>query len=46
MKFLNEILERPHYESAILLMPVGYPAAEVEIPDVTRKSLDEIARFY
>lgn len=46
MKFLNEILERPQSETAILLMPVGFPAADVEIPDVTRKSLDEIARFY
>ncbi|KPP96401.1 MAG: Nitroreductase [Bacteroidetes bacterium HLUCCA01] len=46
MKFMNDILERPHYESAILLMPVGYPAEGTTVPDLTRKSLDEIARFY
>lgn len=46
MKFMNEILERPHYESAILLMPVGYPAEGTTIPDITRKPLEEIARFY
>ena len=43
---MNDILERPHYESAILLMPVGYPAEGTTVPDLTRKSLDEIARFY
>ena len=42
MKFLNEILDRPKNETPILLMPVGYPADGVEVPDLTRKPLDEI----
>ncbi|MCH8494638.1 MAG: nitroreductase family protein [Balneolales bacterium] len=46
MRFLNEILQRPHYESAILLMPVGYPKNGVNVPDITRKSFDEICREY
>lgn len=46
MRFLNEILQRPHYESAILLMPVGYPKKGVTVPDITRKSFEEICREY
>lgn len=42
MKFLSEILERPANERAYLLLPVGYPAADCRVPDIGRKSLDEI----
>jgi iodotyrosine deiodinase len=45
MSFLREILERPENERPVLLIPVGYPAADAEVPDLVRKSLDEIAVF-
>lgn len=46
MKFLNEILDRPKNEVPILLMPVGYPAKDCVVPDLNRKSFDEIAKVY
>lgn len=42
MKFLNKILDRPDNETPIVLMPVGYPADNAKVPDIDRKSLDEI----
>jgi hypothetical protein len=45
MGFLSEILERPDNERALLLIPVGYPADDATVPDLTKKSLDEIADF-
>ena len=45
MKFLNEILGRPKSERPFLLLVVGYPADDAEVPDIKRKSLDEFASF-
>ena len=45
MGFLNEIMERPSHEKAFLLLVVGYPAEGVEVPDITKKTLAEIASF-
>ena len=45
MKFLNEILGRPKSERPFLLLVVGYPADDARVPDIKRKSLDEIASF-
>lgn len=42
MRFLQEILERPPNEKAYLLLPVGYPAAGAEVPELRRKALDEV----
>lgn len=42
MKFLAEILERPENERATMVIAVGYPAADAEVPDITKKPLDEI----
>lgn len=42
MKFLQEILGRPKNEVPFVLIPVGYPAADAKVPDIKRKSLDEI----
>lgn len=42
MKFLGEILGRPEHERPYLLIPVGYPADDCVVPDITRKALDEI----
>lgn len=46
MGFLREILERPERERAFLILVVGYPAEGVEVPDITKKPLAEIATFY
>lgn len=45
MRFLNEILERPDNERPFLILVVGYPAEDAVVPDILRKSLDEIASF-
>ena len=46
MGFLRELLKRPAHEEAMLVMPVGYPADDAEVPDIHRKSLDEVAVFF
>ena len=43
MGFLSEILERPKNEKPFLLIPVGYPAEGVKVPDITKKTFGEIA---
>ncbi len=45
MNFLEKILERPKNERAFLLLPVGYPAPNAEVPELVRKPLNEIAHF-
>jgi iodotyrosine deiodinase len=45
MRFLSEILGRPANEQAFVLFPVGYPAADCVVPQLVRKSLDEVAVF-
>ncbi|WP_425636439.1 nitroreductase family protein [Algoriphagus yeomjeoni] len=46
MNFLSEILARPFNEKPYLLIPVGYPKAETYVPDIKRKSLDEIIKRF
>jgi hypothetical protein len=45
MRFLNEILNRPLNERAYLILVVGYPAEGATVPDISKKSLAEIATF-
>jgi nitroreductase len=42
MRFLSEILNRPRNEKAFAVIPVGYPADDTTVPDLTRKPLDEV----
>lgn len=42
MGFLNQILQRPKNEKPFLLIPVGYPAPGAKVPNLKKKSLDEI----
>ncbi len=42
MKFLSEILERPANERAFVLIPVGYPAENANVPVISKKLLAEI----
>lgn len=46
MDFLKKILDRPDNERPFLLMPVGYPADDATVPDIQRKSLDEVRFLY
>ena len=45
MGFLAQLLGRPENERAFLIMPVGYPADDARVPDLHRKTLEEIAEF-
>lgn len=42
MNFLQKILDRPSYEKPYLLIPVGYPSEDAEVPDIKKKDLSEI----
>jgi nitroreductase len=42
MRFLSDLLGRPDNERPFVLIPIGYPAAECRVPDIVRKSLDEV----
>ncbi len=46
MNFLTKVLGRPSNERPYLLMPVGYANEPAYVPDIERKGLDEISRFY
>ena len=46
MNFLAEILERPDNERAYLNIPFGFPAEGCKVPNISRKSLDEILKEY
>ena len=43
---LRELLGRPDNEKVMMLFPVGYPAADATVPDLKRKSLDDIMVFH
>ena len=45
MGFLRDILQRPAHEHAMLVMPVGYPAEDAAVPNLSRKQLDDVAIF-
>ena len=45
MAFLREILGRPAHEHAMLVMPVGYPAEDAAVPNLSRKPLEDVAIF-
>lgn len=46
MKFLNEILERPAQERPFLVLVVGYPAPEAQVPKIRKKTLNEIVSHH
>ena len=45
MGFLGEVLSRPNNETATMIVVVGYPKEGVKVPDITKKTLNEIAVF-
>ncbi len=42
MAFLRDILGRPAHERAFVVVPVGYPAFGANVPDLQRKSLNQV----
>ena len=45
MGFLREILGRPPSERPFIMFPVGRPAPDCVVPDLRRRSLDEVSSF-
>ncbi len=46
MNFLSKLLNRPSYEKPFLLIPVGYPAEDAQVPLIERKSLEQVSVFF
>lgn len=46
MNFIAKALNRPDNERPFLLIPVGYPSKNAEVPDLKRKSKDEVIEYY
>jgi iodotyrosine deiodinase len=46
MNFLTHVLNRPKNERPYLLLPVGYPATKVYVPDIERKQLENVSYFF
>lgn len=42
MAFLNQILNRPPNERPFVVIPVGYPAPDAQVPVITKKLLAEV----
>lgn len=42
MAFLTKLLGRPENERPFAMLPIGYPAPDCMVPDLRRKSLDEV----
>ena len=45
MGFLSSILGRPVNERPFLILVVGYPSEDTKVPDIKRKTLQEITTF-
>ncbi len=46
MDFLTKILNRPSNERPFLLIPVGYPTDNATVPNISRKSKNEVITWY
>jgi len=45
MGFLGDVLKRPSNEKAAMIVVVGHPAQDAQVPAIGKKPLDEIATF-
>ena len=45
MGFLNDILDRPKHEKPFLLLVVGKPASDAQVPTIAKKPLDGFVSF-
>lgn len=46
MNFLTKLLNRPENERPFLLIPVGHPSKDAQVPDIERKTLEEVMFMY
>lgn len=46
MNFLSKVLNRPENEKPFLLIPVGYPADDCWVPDLVRKPIEQVCKWY
>jgi iodotyrosine deiodinase len=46
MAFLSKILNRPENERPFLLLPVGYPKGDATVPELKRKTKEEVIVWY
>lgn len=46
MRFLKKILNRPKNETPFLLIPVGLPPENMNVPDLQRKEVKDIITYY
>jgi nitroreductase len=42
MRFLTDLLGRPENERPFVMVPIGYPADDCEVPDIRRKPLEQV----
>ncbi|MGI9366937.1 MAG: nitroreductase family protein [Rhizobiaceae bacterium] len=45
MKFLNRICGRPEAEKPVILLVVGHPKIDAKVPDISKKSLNQISSW-
>jgi len=45
MRFLGQVLGRPSNERPFILFPVGYPAPDCQVPDITKKNLESVTTW-
>ena len=45
MGFLEKLLNRPNNEKAILLIPVGFPSDNAEVPDLKKKLFKNVCNI-
>ena len=46
MNFISKALNRPDNERPFLLIPVGHPSENAEVPYLTRKSIEQVIQYY
>lgn len=46
MRFLSELLGRPENEKPLMLFPIGYATPDALVPDIQRKSLDDVSVWF
>lgn len=46
MRFLTRILDRPDNERPFILLPVGYPHPNCQVPEISRKSASDVTSWF
>lgn len=46
MNFLSDLLNRPKNERPFLLLPIGYPADDATVPDIKKKTSEEVINWF